>query len=53
MWTPVGFGKHRIRSLPHVILNDPEWFYRVYLLGTYRDLAHGTEPTAATAGADI
>lgn len=30
MWTSIGFGKHRSRTLPHVILTDPEWFYWSY-----------------------
>jgi len=30
LWTKTGFGFHRTRTLPHVILNDPDWFYSAY-----------------------
>ena len=26
-WAPLKFGKHRGKTLPQVILHDPDWFY--------------------------
>jgi hypothetical protein len=27
MWTTVPFGKHRGKTLPQIILDDPDWFF--------------------------
>src|ERR1700686_336432 len=27
MWTPLNFGKHAGRTLPQVVLSDPNWFF--------------------------
>ena len=26
-WTTIGFGKHKGRTLPQVLLSDPDWFF--------------------------
>lgn len=26
-WTVVGFGKHRGKTLPQIVLTDPDWFF--------------------------
>ena len=36
MWTKTGIGKHRTRTLPHVLMNDPEWFYWAYHEGVFK-----------------
>ena len=33
-WTAISFGKHRGRTLPQIILGDPDWFFWV-LPGLY------------------
>jgi len=30
LWSKTGIGKYRNRTLPTVIMNDPEWFYWAY-----------------------
>jgi hypothetical protein len=27
MWTTIDFGKHSEKTLPQVILSDPDWFF--------------------------
>lgn len=29
-WTTIGFGKHKGKTLPEVILHDPDWFFWAY-----------------------
>jgi hypothetical protein len=29
-WKPLSFGKHKGRSLPWVVLHDPDWFFWAY-----------------------
>jgi len=36
LWNKIGFGYHSKRTLPHVILNDPEWFYSAYEQSHFR-----------------
>ena len=36
---PVSFGKHRKRTLPQIILHDPDWFFWV-LPGLYEIAVH-------------
>jgi len=36
-WTPVKFGKHKGKTLPHIILTDPSWFYWAFGDGIFRD----------------
>jgi hypothetical protein len=33
-WTAISFGKHRGRTLPQIILDDPDWFFWI-LPGLY------------------
>jgi hypothetical protein len=46
IWTTLPFGKHRGKTLPQVILNDPDWFFWILpeLYGQLKseadDLAH-------------
>jgi len=29
-WTTIGFGKHKGKTLPEVIFDDPDWFFWAY-----------------------
>lgn len=29
-WTVLGFGKHKGKTLPQILFNDPDWFYWAY-----------------------
>lgn len=29
-WTILGFGKHKGKTLPQILFNDPDWFYWAY-----------------------
>lgn len=30
MWTELNFGKHKGKTLPQIMFNDPDWFYWAY-----------------------
>ncbi|MDP7202414.1 MAG: hypothetical protein QGI50_15930, partial [Dehalococcoidia bacterium] len=30
VWTPLGFKKHRGKTIPQVVFTDPDWFFHMY-----------------------
>lgn len=36
LWSKTGIGRHKSRTLPHIILNDSEWFYWAYHEGIFK-----------------
>ena len=35
-WSPLEFGKHKGRTIPWVMLHDPDWFFWAYENGAFR-----------------
>jgi len=27
IWTTVPFGKHQVKTLPQIVIDDPDWFF--------------------------
>lgn len=34
-WTPLDFGKHKGKSLPQALFDDPDWFFWIYKQGAF------------------
>lgn len=36
-WTVVGFGKHDGKTLPQIVLSDPDWFFWAFYEGVFNN----------------
>jgi len=36
-WTPLKFGKHEGKTLPQIVLNDPDWFFWALAVGIFHE----------------
>lgn len=36
VWTAIGFGKHKGKSLPQIIFQDADWFFHAYENGYFK-----------------
>lgn len=50
-WTKINFGKHKGKTLPKAIFDDPDWFFFAYENGYFKNgLAYEAFELYAAAG---